>query len=273
MTIKETLKKQWAMGETFRETLISAMAIALFVGSNLQAANVGSNTGWSDSVPYTLNTGSLSSSLQAEIALAVTYNNQRSSLTGFTLVERTNESDYIRYSGGTSNSSAVGLFSGRHDVTLVSENKAVVLHETLHVIGFKHEHQRRDRDNHLTDATDSKTGRWQDGNGPYDYGSVMHYGHQSVMVGAQLFYQRIGLTYTDMYSAGQFITDTNYLPLSYDDYYSVFVELLIPTLAHMNIRANRILYQGLIDGACGRHACSKRAVNRCRAPVIRIRYN
>ncbi|UJR06693.1 hypothetical protein I4U23_010979 [Adineta vaga] len=65
----------------------------------------------------------------------------------------------------------------------------VIQHELLHVLGFKHEHQRPDRDNHVqinyanidsqwhyafdkqvwgTTAVDLKTN--------YDYGSIMHYG-------------------------------------------------------------------------------------------------
>jgi hypothetical protein len=65
-----------------------------------------------------------------------------------------------------------------------SSNSGTILHELGHVLGLYHEHQRSDRDNYVTIDIDNVPGNAR-GNftkhtfpapGPYDFGSIMHYG-------------------------------------------------------------------------------------------------
>jgi hypothetical protein len=67
-------------------------------------------------------------------------------------------------------------------------NEGIIIHELLHTLGFKHEHQRPDRDLHVTIdyanvedeyafAFDKQPSAAVDTQGtPYDYNSIMHYG-------------------------------------------------------------------------------------------------
>ena len=103
------------------------------------------------------------------------------------LVERTDQENWVRFvpgrgcqAGWTTSSHE----SGRQNATIsLSKNCSFtgVVHEIGHIVGLWHEHQRNDRDQNIWIAPDAPG--WNDlmgsrglDSGPYDYGSVMHYG-------------------------------------------------------------------------------------------------
>ncbi len=109
------------------------------------------------------------------------------SATFIRLVARTNEANSIRFVRGTSScSSNVGMIGGEQSIVLADGCDAeTVAHEIGHAIGLWHEHQRVDRHRYLHfdfAALDREyfTGDFYNTiddriDGPYDYGSIMHY--------------------------------------------------------------------------------------------------
>jgi len=107
------------------------------------------------------------------------------------LEKRTNQYKYIRYKNDNRGcTSAVGMVSkSAHDISFSPScwNKGTAIHETLHALGFWHEHSRPDRDDHVAILYDNIS-RGQQHNflkfsgdqinsyrSSYDTGSVMHY--------------------------------------------------------------------------------------------------
>ncbi|KAL2084056.1 hypothetical protein ACEWY4_019574 [Coilia grayii] len=100
---------------------------------------------------------------------------------------RQSERDYLSISSGTGCSSYVGRQGGRQEVSLQRLGcmfPSTIQHEFLHALGFNHEHQRSDRDNHVQIHLENvETGKENNfnkvatlnQNTPYDYTSVMHY--------------------------------------------------------------------------------------------------
>ncbi|MCW3074590.1 MAG: peptidase astacin [Flaviaesturariibacter sp.] len=101
-------------------------------------------------------------------------------------IPRTTQQDYIYFRASTKCSSSVGRVGGRQDIKLAKGcGWGAAVHEIGHAFGMQHEQRRRDRDQYIviheenieTDALGnfsvSQTGQVV---GPYNYGSVMHYG-------------------------------------------------------------------------------------------------
>ncbi len=109
---------------------------------------------------------------------------------------RRTESDFVEFREGTACGSRVGRQGGAQSINcdLDSGNfgRGSVIHEIGHAIALWHEHTREDRDDfvdinfnniqqnrrhnfekHISDGTDI---------GPYDYGSIMHYGRRAFAV-------------------------------------------------------------------------------------------
>lgn len=103
-------------------------------------------------------------------------------------VPRTNESDYIHFTGSPEpgwSFSKVGRVGGKQEVKLSSgHGKGVVVHELMHALGTKHEQSRHDRDDHIDVIWDCIT-EGKEGNfdkytggltfGPFDFDSLMLY--------------------------------------------------------------------------------------------------
>ncbi|XP_041416853.1 embryonic protein UVS.2-like isoform X1 [Xenopus laevis] len=105
--------------------------------------------------------------------------------------ERTTQADFLRFQSGNGCWSSVGKTGGSQDVS-VSKNgcmsHGIIQHESLHALGFIHEHSRSDRDNYvdiiykyINDVNRASFDKENSNNlgFQYDYSSVMHYGRFS----------------------------------------------------------------------------------------------
>jgi hypothetical protein len=110
-------------------------------------------------------------------------------------VPHTTEVEYVNFTGNTNagnNTSLVGFKKGvRADINITAfwwrQQEWMPVHELGHALGFFHEHERWDRDQHVTIHYENiKPGRapdydwipmtnWIVSSLPYDYQSIMHY--------------------------------------------------------------------------------------------------
>ena len=105
------------------------------------------------------------------------------------LIERTDEGSWLRFrpSGRSCTAVIITYSDGRRDSYIFLGDNCdlgAVIHEIGHAAGLWHEHERNDRDRHVWVAPGvypTRGGRGLD-SGPYDYGSVMHYGCRQSMV-------------------------------------------------------------------------------------------
>lgn len=139
---------------------------------------------WSESIiPY-----ELSNTLEAKdnIEKAIHHINEKTNLT---LVPRTDQTDYIKFSDNGHCESPVGKQNGIQEIYIAGKcGFGTAVHEILHSAGFWHEQSRTDRDQFVEIDWDNilpgeehnfKTYIERDlygvDIGTYDYGSIMHY--------------------------------------------------------------------------------------------------
>jgi len=101
-------------------------------------------------------------------------------------VARTTQSDYIAFNDSDENSSMVGRQGGKQTINIYNWNMRFrIAHEIAHSLGCWHEQSRTDRDTYLivdTSVVEADARHNYDRHdeadvyGPYDFGSVMHYG-------------------------------------------------------------------------------------------------
>lgn len=106
------------------------------------------------------------------------------------LIPRTTESAYVRFTAVNSCSSFIGHLGGAQPINLYANGACgfgATVHEIGHAVGIFHEQSRLDRDTYVTiNTANIEPGKEHNFNkytagdgldvGPYDYGSIMHYG-------------------------------------------------------------------------------------------------
>ncbi len=140
---------------------------------------------WPNStIPYTIAAGFNSTQLN-RIMDAVEHINENTVLC---VVPRTNEADYVEFIPTGGCASYIGRRGGKQTIWLSSCSFGSTVHEVLHASGIYHEQSREDRDNYITvnyqnissfavnNFNIAPTSTSTD-YGPYDYGSIMHYGN------------------------------------------------------------------------------------------------
>lgn len=173
-------------------------------------------------VPYTVDPSLPAATKQAVQAAAREIEQKTQGCVRF--VPRTREADYIQVTDGAGCYSYIGVQRGPQKLSLGQGcgHTGTAAHEFMHSLGFYHEHNRPDRDAHLTidfgNVEQGQEGQFEKCRDcatqdlPYDYESIMHFGGQAFtkegrdtlvpkQKGAKLVepYEKTGLSSVDTY--------------------------------------------------------------------------
>ncbi|HMN28582.1 MAG TPA: M12 family metallopeptidase, partial [Caldilineaceae bacterium] len=137
-------------------------------------------------IPFVIDSG-VTTTLQSAIQVA---RNEWNTRTNLTMVERSTESDFVRFVQDDdllgAGQSKVGRRGGQQDIKLIADARAsTVIHEIGHAVGLWHEQSRMDRDSYIEilwdnivdDAKHNFERHVEDGIdiGLYDFSSIIHY--------------------------------------------------------------------------------------------------
>jgi hypothetical protein len=190
--IRTRLKQFGSVIALFAFTLFSTLPARAAEPSIHTDADVARPLPWpAGIVPYDI------SRLTAEQQAIVKRGMQRWIDTGaqINFIPRTNQHEYVFFTGNLTNgnnTSLVGYKRGaRAEINITAfwwrQEEWMIVHELGHALGFHHEHQRWDRDDHIAVHYENiKPGResdysmiprtnWIVSSTPYDYRSIMHY--------------------------------------------------------------------------------------------------
>ncbi len=157
-------------------------------GEELSALALGGGVRkWTNNTVYYVIDG-LGSSVRSELQKSF---DEWSNKTNVTFKERTNQSNYVTISSSGSNSNSgvatLGMYNSRGYIQLGTRATAVVIiHELGHTLGYIHEQNRSDRDDHIIIRTENIQPNAQDQfykssaatflTGAFDINSIMMYG-------------------------------------------------------------------------------------------------
>lgn len=145
---------------------------------------------WTDGILYY----KITSSRRAQILQAFSMIAAKSNIK---FIERTNQQEYVTFiddsSEGTSYSSHIGMETGANKIVGLypTQGLGTIIHETLHALGYFHEHTRPDRDAYVSvntnglgqnDAFQYQKQPYSTSYGNLDFNSIMMYSSSSAMV-------------------------------------------------------------------------------------------
>jgi len=145
---------------------------------------------WSELViPFTIDASIRDREADIRAAIAVWNNLLRPRLGHDVWIDRSNQGDFVTFTNATTGAclSPIGRQGGQQLIRLpIGCDVGRIEHEMGHTMGLFHEQSRRDRDHYITINYSNirKEDRQEfdqhiadaDAFGPYDYGSIMHYG-------------------------------------------------------------------------------------------------
>ncbi len=196
---------------------------------------------WNNCVmPYEFD-AALPASTEARALWAINHINNATATTGVQIVaydSNVHGSDRVRFVPNNSCSSYVGRIGGLQNISLSTGcSQGQIVHELLHAFGLYNEHTRPDRDKFVTvniaNVSSGNESKFSVVNGalslgPYDYGSIMHYGThnysingQPTITAPQSIGQRSGLSMSDILSLKGIYSASNIVPVAGNDVYTV----------------------------------------------------
>ena len=158
---------------------------------------------WTDKqIPYKMASGVFGENDLAEIQKAM---DEWSTYTCIEFVEATSHTNHVFFDDASGCYSYVGMIGGTQTIGLAGgcRYKGVIAHEIGHAVGFHHEQNRPDRDNHVRIVKDNipenlyynfkkyDASAVNTYNVPYDYGSIMHYGGRAFSVNGEFTIQTL----------------------------------------------------------------------------------
>lgn len=115
--------------------------------TNLRSAFYANIRPWSNKTVYYHLDSKLPAKLKNSFLVACKEWNR---LAGINFVPRTTQPNFVWVHPGSGNYATIGMAGGPQELSLYDSNIGVAIHELGHTLGMVHEHQRSDRNNHIS---------------------------------------------------------------------------------------------------------------------------